>query len=61
MFPCLYRSFLAFRFINGCEEGVYTAQVDAGARSGRHVVCAIWLASHKDESYYMCGDVILGG
>ncbi|WP_442935288.1 lytic polysaccharide monooxygenase auxiliary activity family 9 protein [Micromonospora sp. CPCC 206061] len=41
--------------------GVYTAQVDAGTRTGRHVVYTIWQASHKDESYYMCSDVIIGG
>lgn len=41
--------------------GTYEAQVDAGGRTGRHVVYTIWQAAHKDESYYMCSDVIFGG
>ncbi|GAA2114062.1 lytic polysaccharide monooxygenase [Streptomyces synnematoformans] len=39
-------------------DGIYQTEVDAGDRTGRHVVFAIWLAAHKDESYYMCSDVI---
>ena len=38
--------------------GIYTAEVDAGDRTGRHVVFTVWQAAHKDESYYMCSDVI---
>jgi len=39
----------------------YTAQVDAGSRTGRHIVYTIWQASHLDQSYYACSDVIFGG
>lgn len=41
-------------------EGIYQAEVDAGDRTGHHIVYTIWLAAHKDESYYMCSDVIFG-
>ncbi|MCT2583565.1 lytic polysaccharide monooxygenase auxiliary activity family 9 protein [Actinophytocola gossypii] len=33
-------------------------QVDAGSRTGRHIVYTIWQASHMDQSYYFCSDVI---
>jgi chitin-binding protein len=36
----------------------YTAQVNAGSRTGRHVVFTIWQASHLDQPYYICSDVI---
>jgi chitin-binding protein len=36
----------------------YTAQVDAGNRTGRHVLFTIWQASHLDQPYYICSDVI---
>jgi len=39
----------------------YTAQVNAGNRTGRHIVYTIWQASHLDQSYYACSDVIFGG
>ncbi|GAA3303528.1 lytic polysaccharide monooxygenase [Dactylosporangium vinaceum] len=39
----------------------YQAQVDAGTRTGRHVVYTIWQASHLDQSYYLCSDVIFTG
>lgn len=41
--------------------GLYEAQVDAGSRTGRHVVYTIWQASHLDQPYYLCSDVIFGG
>jgi len=39
----------------------YQAQVDAGTRTGRHVMFTIWQASHLDQSYYFCSDVIFTG
>ena len=36
----------------------YTATVNAGNRTGRHIVYTIWQASHSDQPYYMCSDVI---
>jgi len=41
--------------------GLYQAQVNAGNRTGRHVIYTIWQASHLDQSYYICSDVIFGG
>lgn len=41
--------------------GLYQAQVNAGNRTGRHVVYTIWQASHLDQPYYLCSDVIFGG
>ncbi|WP_037335095.1 lytic polysaccharide monooxygenase [Saccharomonospora piscinae] len=35
--------------------------VDAGERSGRHIVYTIWQASHMDQSYYLCSDVVFTG
>jgi chitin-binding protein len=43
------------------SAGNYTAQVDAGSRTGRHVVYTVWQASHLDQSYYICSDVIFAG
>ena len=37
--------------------GQYQVSVNAGSRTGRHIVYAIWQASHLDQSYYMCSDV----
>lgn len=31
--------------------------VNAGNRTGRHIVYTIWQASRLDQSYYFCGDV----
>ncbi|WP_155370150.1 lytic polysaccharide monooxygenase [Catellatospora vulcania] len=42
-------------------SNTYTAQVNAGNRTGRHIVYTIWQASHLDQSYYGCSDVIFGG
>ena len=39
----------------------YQAQVDAGTRTGRHVMYTIWQASHLDQSYYFCSDVNFTG
>jgi chitin-binding protein len=41
--------------------GEYRIDVDAGTRTGRHVVYTIWQASHLDQSYYFCSDVVLTG
>ncbi|MBE1489399.1 lytic polysaccharide monooxygenase auxiliary activity family 9 protein [Plantactinospora soyae] len=41
--------------------GLYEAQVNAGSRTGRHVVYTIWQASHLDQPYYLCSDVTFGG
>ncbi|GAA4251823.1 hypothetical protein GCM10022255_045930 [Dactylosporangium darangshiense] len=41
--------------------GQYQAQVDAGTRTGRHVIYTVWQASHMDQSYYLCSDVIFTG
>jgi lytic cellulose monooxygenase (C4-dehydrogenating) len=41
--------------------GLYQAQVNAGSRTGRHVIYTIWQASHLDQPYYLCSDVIFGG
>ena len=41
--------------------GLYQAQVNAGNRTGRHVVYTIWQASHLDQPYFLCSDVIFGG
>ncbi len=38
--------------------GTYATPVNAGSRTGRHVVYVIWQASHLDQSYYLCSDVI---
>lgn len=35
--------------------------VDAGDRTGRHIVYTIWQASHLDQSYYFCSDVNFTG
>lgn len=42
-------------------NGTYTVQVNAGSRTGRHVVYTIWQASHMDQSYYFCSDVTFTG
>ena len=41
--------------------GQYQIAVDAGTRTGRHVVYTIWQASHMDQSYYFCSDVDFSG
>lgn len=41
--------------------GLYETDVNAGNRTGRHVVYTIWQASHLDQPYYLCSDVIFGG
>jgi chitin-binding protein len=33
----------------------------APGRTGRHMVYTIWQASHLDQSYYFCSDVVFGG
>jgi chitin-binding protein len=38
-----------------------TAEVDAGSRTGRHIVYTVWQASHLDQSYYFCSDVEFTG
>jgi predicted carbohydrate-binding protein with CBM5 and CBM33 domain len=39
----------------------YAVPVNAGNRTGRHIVYTIWLAAHQDESYYYCSDVNFTG
>jgi predicted carbohydrate-binding protein with CBM5 and CBM33 domain len=36
----------------------FTINVNAPGRTGRHIVYTIWQASHLDQSYYWCSDVI---
>jgi predicted carbohydrate-binding protein with CBM5 and CBM33 domain len=43
------------------SAGEYRIDVDTGTRTGRHVVYTIWQASHMDQSYYFCSDVVLTG
>ncbi|WP_213455804.1 lytic polysaccharide monooxygenase [Rhizomonospora bruguierae] len=38
-----------------------TIPVSAPGRTGRHIVYTIWQASHADQSYYWCSDVIFPG
>lgn len=38
-----------------------SANITAPGRSGRHMVYAIWKASHADQNYYFCSDVNFGG
>jgi lytic cellulose monooxygenase (C4-dehydrogenating) len=43
------------------QAGQYQVAVNAGARTGRHIVYTIWQASHLDQSYYFCSDVNFTG
>jgi lytic cellulose monooxygenase (C4-dehydrogenating) len=43
------------------QASQYQTEVDAGTRTGRHIVYTIWQASHLDQSYYFCSDVIFTG
>jgi len=36
----------------------FQINISAPGRSGRHIVYTIWQASHADQSYYWCSDVI---
>lgn len=40
------------------SAGTYSTAVNAGSRTGRHIVYVVWQASHMDQSYYLCSDVI---
>ncbi|GAB4000082.1 hypothetical protein GCM10029992_30890 [Glycomyces albus] len=48
------------------ETGVYEPgepvdiPVNAGSRTGQHVVYVIWQASHLDQTFYSCSDVWFG-
>ncbi|ROT29784.1 lytic polysaccharide monooxygenase [Micromonospora sp. HM5-17] len=44
--------------LNGVSN---TITVSAPGRTGRHIVYTIWKASHADQTYYWCSDVIFGG
>ena len=44
--------------LNGVSN---TIPVSAPGRTGRHIVYTIWQASHSDQSYYWCADVIFPG
>ncbi|MEL7976596.1 lytic polysaccharide monooxygenase auxiliary activity family 9 protein [Isoptericola sp. F-RaC21] len=39
----------------------YRTDVDLTGREGRAVLYTIWQASHLDQSYYLCSDVVIGG
>jgi predicted carbohydrate-binding protein with CBM5 and CBM33 domain len=43
--------------LNGVSVSV---PAKATGRTGRHIVYTIWQASHSDQSYYFCSDVIFG-
>jgi predicted carbohydrate-binding protein with CBM5 and CBM33 domain len=40
---------------------IVSIDVNAPGRTGRHIVYTIWQASHFDQSFYMCSDVIFPG
>ena len=40
--------------------GLYETDIDLPGRSGRAVLYTIWQASHLDQSYYLCSDIIIG-
>ncbi|GAA2805354.1 lytic polysaccharide monooxygenase auxiliary activity family 9 protein [Crossiella cryophila] len=39
-------------------SSAYRVEVNAGNRTGRHLLCTIWQASHMDQSYCLCSDVV---
>ncbi|WP_028663273.1 lytic polysaccharide monooxygenase auxiliary activity family 9 protein [Saccharomonospora halophila] len=39
----------------------FTFEVNAGERTGRHIVYTIWKAAHMDQTYYLCSDVRFTG
>lgn len=39
----------------------YTVDVDATGYPGRRVLMTMWKASHADQTYLLCSDVIIGG
>lgn len=45
------------------ETGGVNVSFDASApgRTGQHIVFTIWQASHSDQSYYWCSDVVFPG
>ncbi len=43
------------------SAGQYQVAVNAGTRTGRHIVYTVWQASHLDQSYYFCSDVVFSG
>jgi lytic cellulose monooxygenase (C4-dehydrogenating) len=43
--------------LSGVNVGI---DVNAGSRTGQHIVFTIWQASHSDQSYYLCSDVVFG-
>jgi lytic cellulose monooxygenase (C4-dehydrogenating) len=45
--------------LNGVNVSI--GSINAGARTGNHIVFTIWQASHSDQSYYLCSDVRFGG
>ena len=40
--------------------GQYQTDVSIPGRSGRAVLYTIWQASHLDQSYYLCSDIVIG-
>ena len=43
------------------RQGTYVTDVDLTGYSGRAVLFTIWQASHLDQPYYLCSDIIIGG
>ena len=41
-------------------QSPYVTDVDLSGRSGRAVLFTIWQASHLDQPYYLCSDIIIG-
>lgn len=39
----------------------YGVDVDASAFPGRRVIMTMWKASHSDQTYFLCSDVVIGG
>ena len=41
-------------------QSPYVTDVNLAGRSGRAVLFTIWQASHLDQPYYLCSDIIIG-
>jgi chitin-binding protein len=39
----------------------YPVTVDASAYTGRRLLFTVWRASHADQLYFLCSDVVIGG
>lgn len=40
--------------------GLYQSDISLPGRSGRAVLYTIWQASHLDQPYYLCSDIVIG-